>query len=209
MTVTTRTRIMWAVVAGIGFAAGATVSSVAVNPVARLVSPLLGGLVSVALYGAVIGGIAGLVQLAVIPRDEVRWHAWLAANIAGFAVGYVMASVVGEALGNAIDPRANIVLAEAAIEISAGAALGLAVGLAQWRALHQVDALPRLRWWLVATAIGVGLGYGSAAGVLEELQVAVLKANLIPSFAAIVGLGMGLAQAIALRTRSRPASHPR
>jgi hypothetical protein len=196
--VTTRTRVTWAVAAAVGLAAGATASSFVVAAFGRPLSPLLGGLVYVALYGAVIGCVAGIVQLAVIPRGAARWYPWPLANIIGFSAGYVLASLVGEALGNAIDPGVNVVVGEGTIEVTAGATLGLAIGIAQWRSLRHV--LPSLTWWLVATAVGVGLGYGSAAALLELFDVAFLKANLVPAFGAIVGLFVGVAQAIALRS---------
>jgi hypothetical protein len=198
MIVTARTRIAWAVSAAVGLAAGATVSGLIVAAVGRPLSPLLGGLVYVALYGAAIGCVAGIVQLAVMPRGAARWYVWPLANIIGFSAGYVLASLVGETLGNAIDPGVNVVVGEGTIEDMSGAVLGLAIGLAQWRVLR--DVLPSFKWWLVATAVGAALGYGSAAAVLELFDVTVLKANLVPAFGAIVGLFVGVAQAIALRS---------
>ena len=114
-------------------------------------------------------------------------------------------------LGNAIDPQVNLVVGEGTIENLAGAVLGVATGLAQWSVLRRLGILPRLRWWLLATAFGLGLGYGSAEAVLELFEVTILKANLVPVFGAIVGLFLGVAQAIALRApvrsgrRSSPA----
>lgn len=198
MIVTMRTRIRWAVAAALGLAAGATVSSLVVAAVGRPLSPILGGLLYVALYGAIIGGVSSVVQLAIIPRGAVRWDVWTIANIAGFALGYVLASLVGESLGALVDPGLNLIVGEGLIEDASGAVLGLAIGLAQWLVLQR--ARPRLRW-LVATAVGVGLGYGSAAAVLELFEIPVLKTNLIPSFGAIVGLFLGVAQATALRTK--------
>ncbi len=198
MIVTTRTRITWAVAAVVGLAVGATLSTLVVRAVGRPLSPQVGGLIYVGLYGAVIGCVTGIVQLAVIPRGVARWYAWPLASIVGFGVGYVLASLVGEALGNALDPGLNVILGEGTIEVTAGAVLGVAIGFAQWRVLRHV--LPSLKWWLLATALGVGLGYGSAAAVLELFEVAVLKANLVPSYGAIVGLFVGVAQAIALRS---------
>jgi hypothetical protein len=206
--VTLRTRVTWVVTAAVGLAAGATASSYIVAAVGRPLSPLFGGLVYVALYGAVIGCIAGIVQLGVMPRGAVRWSLWIGANVVGFGAGYVLASIVAEALGNAIDPAVNLVLGEGTIEVTAGAVLGLAVGVAQSRAMRNV--LPSRAWWVVATAVGVGLGYGAAAAVLGLFDVTLLKANFVPAFGAIAGLFVGLAQAIALRSsdRDRPRSSP-
>jgi hypothetical protein len=198
MIATTGTRIRWAVASAVGLAAGATLSGLVVTAVGRSLSPLLGGLLYVGLYGTVIGCVAGTVQLAVIPRDAARWYVWPLASIAGFGAGYMLASLVGETLGNAIDPGLNVIVGEGTIEVTAGAVLGVAIGITQWRVLRQV--LPSLKWWLVATAVGAGLGYGSAAAVLELFDVVFLKANLVPAFGAIVGLFVGVAQAIVLRS---------
>src|SRR6266550_874536 len=100
MIVTTRTRITWAVAAVVGLAVGATLSTLVVTAVGRPLSPQVGGLIYVGLYRAVIGCVTGIVQLAVIPRGVARWYAWPLASIVGFGVGYVLASLVGEALGN-------------------------------------------------------------------------------------------------------------
>src|SRR5437868_4569528 len=80
MTVTMRSRLGWAVATALGLAAGSTAGSLAVGAVARPLSPLLGGLVYVAAYGAVIGAIAAVVQLAAMPRGLWHWSVWLAAN---------------------------------------------------------------------------------------------------------------------------------
>lgn len=191
----------WAVATMLGLAVGATLSSLLVGAIGRPLSPLLDGLLSVALYGAVIGLVSGAVQLAVIPRAAVRWPVWIGANVAGVAFGYVLVAIVGETLGNAVDPRANLILGEGAIEDTSGAVLGLAMGYAQWRALR--GHLPRLRWWLVATAAGAAIGYGTAAAALELFEIAVLRANVVPSYVGILGLFIGVAQAVALMRTSR------
>ena len=52
------------------------------------------------------------------------------------------------------------------------------------------------------TAIGGALGYGIAAVLLELVDVAPLRAALVPSFGAILGAFIGVAQALALRGRA-------
>ena len=198
MIATARGRVTWAITAAVGLALGATLSGLIVAAAARPLSPLVGGLVYVALYGAIIGGVTGLAQLAAIPRGMARSSRWLAANVVGFSVGYVLVAIVGETLGNVIDPGVNLILGEGTIQEVSGAVFGLAVGIAQWRVLRQL--LPRLRWWLIASAVGAALGYASAAAVLELFEVAILKATLVPSYTAIIGLFLGAAQAIVLRS---------
>ena len=47
--------------------------------------------------------------------------------------------------------------------------------------------------------VGGALGYGAAAAVLELFDLPVLKANLVPSFGAILGLFVGVSQGLVLR----------
>jgi hypothetical protein len=74
----------------------------------------------------------------------------------------------------------------------------------QWLVLRRLVDVGR--WWIAASAVGAGLGYASAAAVLELLEVPVLKAALIPSFGAIVGLFTGAAQGVTL-WRVRPGRY--
>lgn len=182
-----------------GLTLGMTVSTTLLGAGGRPLSPVLGGLVLVALFGAVIGAILGLVQLIAI--RSVPWRMWIAATALGSAAGFTGAALVGEQVANVISPTTNIVLGGAAIQISAGAMAGLGIGSMQWLVLSR--PLDVSRWWIAASAVGAGLGYASAAGVLELLEVPVLKAALIPSFGAIVGLFTGAAQGLTL-WRVRP-----
>jgi len=193
------TVIAWIGTTVAGLALGMTVSTTLLRAGGRPLSQVLGGLVFVALFGAVIGAILGLVQLLAIRR--VPWRMWIAATALGSAAGFAGAAVVGEQVANVISPTTNIVLGGAAIQISAGAMAGLGIGSVQWLVLRR--PLDVSRWWIAASAVGAGLGYASAAGVLELLEVPVLKAALIPSFGAIVGLFTGAALGLTL-WRVRP-----
>ena len=201
MMITRRRRLVWAIATALALAAGATVSGLVLAAIGRPLSPLLGGFVYIALYGAVIGAVSGVVMLAVVPRGVGSWPRWIVASVVGFAVGYILVAIVGETLGNIVDPRMNLVVGEGAIEDSAGAVLGIAVASAQWRALGPTFA--RLRWWILATAVGAALGYGTAAAALELFEIGFLRANLVPAYTGIVGLVSGIGQAIALRRLQR------
>jgi hypothetical protein len=193
------TAIAWIGTTVAGLALGVTVSTALLGAGGRPLSPVLGGLLVVALFGAVIGAILGPVQLLAIRRAPRRM--WIAATALGSAAGFAGAAVVGEQVANVISPTTNIVLGGAVIQISAGAIAGLGIGSAQWLVLRRPLAMSR--WWIAASAVGAGLGYASAAGVLELLEVPVLKAALIPSFGAIVGVFTGAAQGLTL-WRVRP-----
>ena len=192
------TALRWLVFTVIAYAAGATVAVAAMNAVARPLGGVAGGGVFIFVFGALVGLAVGAVQYLGLWR-RVSLAAWLTASALGAGVGYVLAAIVGEQLGNVISPTGNIVIGGGTIQDLSGLVLGLAIGVAQWRVLRGPLAMGR--GWIVATAIGVSLGYGTAAAVLELLEVGVLKVNLIPSYGGIVGLGAGLAQAIVFWSR--------
>jgi hypothetical protein len=189
------TGLAWIGATIVGYALGMTLSTLLVGATARPLSPVLGGIVVVLAYGAIIGIVSGAAQFLALPRGVASWGAWIVATLLGAAVGFALAAVVGEALGNVIDPALNVVIGEGIIEMTSGAIVGLAIGSAQWLVLRAL--LPRRRLWLVTSAVGGALGYGIAAATLELFDVPALKANLVPSFGAILGLFVGLAQGLA------------
>lgn len=193
--------LRWFGATALGYALAVTASSLLVGATSRALSPILAGIPVVLYFGAVIGLVLGATQLLALPRGAVRWAAWLVATVVGVAAGYVVASVVGEILGNAIDPLVNVIVGEGTIEDLSGAVIGIALGVAQWRVLR--PSLPDGRWWIVATAIAAGLGYGTASALLEVFEIPFLKLNLVPSFGAILGIFIGVAQALVLRAASR------
>lgn len=189
-------RIRWAVATTIGWSLGFVVASALTAAVAHPLSPLLAGLVFVAFYGAVIGVVVALAQWLALPRGAAKWHRVVLATVAGMAGGLVATALVGEALGNLIDPQLNVIVGEGVIEDVSGALLGVGVGLAQWLALR--DVLPRGRSWIVASAIGAGLAYGIGSALLEVFELPLLKTNLVLTFGATLGLFVGIAQALVL-----------
>jgi hypothetical protein len=195
-------RIAWIGTTTVGYALGMTLSTLLVGATARPLSPVLGGIIFVLAYGAVIGIVLGVAQLPAIPGGPAPVRLWIVATTLGAAVGFALAAVIGEALGNFIDPTLNVVIGEGIIETTSGAVVGLAIGAAHWLVLRRL--LPRRRFWLAMSAVGGALGYGIAAAVLELFDVPVLKANLVPSFGAILGLFVGLAQGLGGWPRESP-----
>jgi len=191
------TWIGWTAATTVGLSLGTTVSTFLVGATARPLSPLLGGIIFVLSYGVLIGIVVGLTQCLAIPRGTAGWKMWILATPLGAGAGYVLASVVGEILGNTIDPSLNVVIGEGAIETVSGAVVGLGIGFAQWLVLRR--GLSHGRWWIVASVVGGALGYGAAAAALELFDLPVLKANLVPSFGAILGLFVGVSQGLVLR----------
>lgn len=188
--------VAWVVATTLGYALALGAATVVMGSAARALSPLLGGLVYLVAYGVVAGIVVGLVQLAALRGRAVAPMAWLATSALALAVAFPIMALVGEGLGDAIDPLLPVALGEGVIQDLSGATLGLILGLAQWRVLRAV--MRGRTSWLVASAIGAGIGYGIAAAALELFEFALLRANLVLSFGVIVGLCIGAAQAVAL-----------
>lgn len=188
-------RIRWIAASIVGYAVGATLGTVLAGAIARPLSPLAGGMIVVFVFGAVVGVTIGIAQLLALPRSLVAGPRWILMTLLGAAVGFSAAAVVGELLGDVIDPTVTVAIGGGAIQITSGAAVGLGIGSAQWFVLP--PDLRRGPSWIVASAVGAGLGYGAAIGLLELVEVPILKTNLIPSFGAILGLFVGAAQALA------------
>jgi len=191
--------IPWIGASVVAYSLGVGFSTWLVGATARPLSGFLGGILFVLLYGGVIGLGASLVQLVAIRRGVVPWRIWLAATAAGGALGLAVASVVGETLANLIDPGVNLILSEGVIQCTSGGAVGLGIGFAQWLVLR--PAIPNGRIWILMTVLGGAVGYGIAAVVLEVVDVQVLRAAIVPSFGAILGAFIGVAQGLVLRSR--------
>jgi hypothetical protein len=191
-----RSALGWFVATVVGYALGMGVSVALVGTIARPLSPVLGGMLYVALFGAIIGLGVGLAQMFALPRRAVTPFAWIAATVVGAAAGFALASLVGEILGNVIPYTAGLIIGGGTIQGITGAMVGLGIGSAQQRVAPALG--PR---WLLATVVGVALGYAAAAGALEFLEVPILKLNLPASFGAFVGVFAGIAQSIVMRRR--------
>ena len=195
-----RSPLGWFAATVVGYSLGMGVSVALVGAIARPLSPVLDGLLYVALFGAIIGLGVGLAQMFALPRRAVTPVAWIAASLIGAAAGFALASLVGEILGNVIPYTAGLIIGGGTIQGITGAMVGLGIGSAQRRVVPTLGP-----WWLLATVVGVALGYAAAAGALEFLEVPILKLNLPASFGAFVGIFAGIAQAVVMRSRTPSA----
>jgi len=193
--------LAWTAATTIGYALGMTLSAYLINSLGRALSPFVGGILNVLLYGAAIGISVGICQFVAIPRGLVPLRSWLLASLIGAAIVFAVASLVGEALGNVVNPTTNIVLGEGTIEDTSGAVVGLAIGCAQW--LLWRPHLQRAQLWILASIVGPALGYGTAAALLELFDLPVLKAATPFSFGLILGLLAGVFQGLVLRASRR------
>jgi hypothetical protein len=186
----------WVVTTVLGYALALGAATLVMGVPGRALSSLLGGLVYLAVYGAVVGIVVALVQLAALRGRSIAPVSWIATSALGLAAAFPVMAIVGELLGNAIDPLLPVALGEGVIQDLSGATLGIILGIAQWRVLRPL--LSGQVSWLIASAIGAGIGYGIAAAALELFEIEFLRANLVLSFGAMVGLLLGGAQAVAL-----------
>ena len=194
--------VRWIGATTLGAAVGVTVSTVLAGTPGRSLSTVAGGALVVLGFGAIIGLVLGASQVLALPRGVLPWHMWTLATLVGAAFGFGAAAAVGELLGNVIDPTISVAVGGAAIQITSGAAVGLGVGGAQSFVLRR-SLVGAGGWWILSTVVGAGLGYGAAIGVLELFDVPILKANVILSFGAILGLFIGVAQGLVLWSRGR------
>ena len=195
--------LRWTALTTVGYALGATVGVGLLNAFARPFGLVAGGIPFILVFGCVFGAAVAVPQVLGAPRVVAHPVPWILLSALGSAAGFALAALVGERLGDALSPTGNIIIAGGAIQGLSGATLGLAMGVAQSRAGRAPGLAGR---WILATVIGTGLGYGAAAAVLELLEVEILRANLIPSFGAIVGALTGLAQAAVLAGYRRPSA---
>jgi hypothetical protein len=146
------TTVGWAVVGALGRALNAVMSGVVAEAIERAT---MGVTVSWwALLGAVIGAVVGTAQWIVLQR-RVYWSAW-----------WVLASTVGMAIGMAMgEAIARVVGATVGLAVI-GAVVGTVVGTAQWIVLQR--QVYRSAWWVLASTMGMAMGYALAVAVDGE-----------------------------------------
>lgn len=135
---------------------------------------------------------------------------WIFLTTAGLAAGLLTALVIGVPLGRI----ANAMLVTGIVTSAVGAVLGTfqAVGLRR--------TLPRPSWWVVASAIGIGVGL--AAGVTLVEQTGILITGTRPNIARLslgtraasliavglfAGAMLGLAQSVVFRAQGLRVRH--
>lgn len=160
----------WMIANVAGYALGFALWQAFFPAIRPTLSASLGEILLVAGFGATVGVCAGLAQ-AVARRQEIgqigRAGVWALAVTLGTAVGFTCAATVSEWLNAVLDPRVNLSLTDAALVLSFGGILGLTIGVARWLALI-VEGIRAARW-ILASAIGLLIGYQLAIGMLQLL----------------------------------------
>ncbi len=193
--------LQWTAATTVGYALGMTLSAALVGGLLTPLGPVLDGILNVLVYGAVIGIFIGLAQIAVMPRRLVSLRIWLIVATVATAIGFAAASITGEALGSLIDPRKSTVVGEAAVALAAGALIGLAPAIPQWRMLQGHVRNPGR--WLFASVAGTLVGSLIAATLLGLLEVPFISEIPNTAVGAIAGLSTGLLQGLVLSSNSR------
>ncbi len=109
------------------------------------------------------------------------WLCWVLANTIG-AVAFIPASLYMLIVANISNTIQSWTVAIVAMSLG-GAVVGAVIGLAQWLVLRTY--LPRSRWWLLATSLGM------AVGILLAVIAVVSRGWHYWSLS--VGLGQGIA----------------
>jgi hypothetical protein len=149
-----------------GYAAGMAIwESVFPALQSVLVRPL-GGSLNAAAFGVVLGACAGLAQVIALRQPLARSGAWVAATASGCALGLVAGAWAGYLLSLAFAAAGAVVYVSDGTEVlTFGLLLGAGVGASRWLVLWR-QGKPAGRW-LVASAVGLMIGYAAAIGIFE------------------------------------------
>lgn len=135
------------------------------QPIGPLLSGMLGGSLTLALYGATLGVGVGVAQALALGRRSARPLWWIMTTMLGFSVSFVVASWVGLAVIRAFPPGSPTYLSNGAVVIAFGLLLGAGIGLARWLILRTHGSAAG--GWIIVSAVCFLLGYGVAVGVFQ------------------------------------------
>ena len=133
------------------------------------------------LWGWVVGGaIAALLQWALLRHRLSRAGWWMAVSVVGLIIGTGLSLVVSQY----VLQLSGLTAAFA----SAGASVGLGLGLAQWSMLRL--QLHQAGWWVLASTAGYALSL--LAAINNPVAIPVRSALIFgPEFGGVVGLISG------------------
>jgi hypothetical protein len=149
----------------VGYALGVALWQSAYPAVRPALGVPIGGVVSVAGFGATVGLCAGLAQAVVLRRDLVQVSLWTLTTMMACALGFLIAAAVSAPLNDTLEPRVGLPLTDAVLLLVFGALVGASIGVSRWLTLRaNGGALSRL---VLGSAAGLMIGYPLAIGVLE------------------------------------------
>ena len=179
---------LWVVLTTVGYAIGLGLDSILYPGVSGVLAGVAAGVPSVALFGAIVGGVSGSLQTVLLRRRLARASQWIATSAAGGAVGFVLGSAVSEIASNEIALRLDVYITGAIIQIVFGALSGAGIGIAQWLLIrHRVAGAGT---WVAANVVGLTFGFSIPVGVMQLINLPLL--GIV--FGVIGGLLLGLTQ---------------
>jgi hypothetical protein len=159
--------LAWGVANVAGYALGFALWQAIFPALRPALSATPGGFLLVAGFGATVGVCAGLAQ-AVARREQIaRASAWVLAVMLGTAAGFTVAAKASESLNAVLEPRLDLSLTDAALVLWFGGIVGITIGVARWLALLAQGI--RAARWILASAVGLLIGYPLAIGMLQLL----------------------------------------
>ena len=146
--------VRWVVASAIGLMAGYFVYFMSVVGLTTEHDFLLRTLVS-AGSGAILGAAVGGAQLFVLRREILGMNRWMVANLVGGMIGGVITLPAAEAVGNTAGFNMAVFVGSIV--------LGFSIGIAQMSILR--EQLSGSRWWVLAHAAGIPLGWALGRGL--------------------------------------------
>lgn len=135
-----------------------------------------------------------------IPTGWAAWFRWFAVTLIGLIAGLVVFFIIGVTFGEFIDQA----LPEFVFGIILGTIFGTAFGVAHWLFLRRY--VSGMGAWIPATVIAFALAAALIFGWLNP-ESAETSIPLKISHAIVVGLSLGFAQSLVLRTRLARAAN--
>jgi hypothetical protein len=157
----------WIIANAAGYAIGIALWQSAYPALRPTLNAAPGGILLVAGFGAALGFCTGLAQAISLRHDVARAGVWVLATALGGAVGFALGARVSETVNGALEPRVGIPLTDAVLLLAFGAIVGACFGAARWLILRAQGFL--VSRWVLASALGLMIGYPLAVGVLELL----------------------------------------
>ncbi len=192
---------LWSGATAAGYGLGMALSSWGVSSTLRPLGPVLGGMLNLLVYGAVIGMVLGACQFGTMRHGLAPFGRWMAVSLVGTALGFAAAALITETVNNAMDPTRNIVMGYALIAIIAAAIIGLVNSYAQWLVLRSY--LPRPVLWILASMFGASLGTILSAVIMGLLNLPIFVTQPSLSTGAILGFFTGVFQGLVLWSERR------
>ena len=150
--------VRWAVASALGLTVGFTAYFILVVGAPPEQDLILKTLVS-AMGGAILGAAVGGAQLFVLRSEVSGMNRWMVANLAGGAIGGIIALPLANAVGDATGFNMAV--------FAGSIVLGLSLGIAQVIILRQY--LSGSGWWALAHAAGIPFGWALGRGLGESV----------------------------------------